>query len=355
MVLSFPDMRNAEGDVAIPLRLLAEFWLAYYWPFVDPDFLVLQGPRSERQGVRFSDMAFRADLTAFRASWEGWMGGVSQPADGFFILHEMRIARRREVYSEDLLSSYAQAIRSISRTLEMPIRYAGPGEWTVFKKPTRYNRLGGQAVPVPGTQDDDVCLVIDADLWRTFLDMSLWIEALCIHEWCLFSERVEQADGKYVERGPVYQLLTARPDNRRPLTWERNNIEVLLMEGREFICPWTEKLIRTGVTFDIDHLIPLAIYPINELWNLVPADPHFNSHVKRDRLPTVERLDRAAPHLVVAYQHYESSTSLAQSLREDVSNRFRSVTTADFPQSVASAVTDFMSQLADGRNVARFT
>lgn len=31
VVLSFPDLRNLRADVAVPLRLLAQFWVAYYW------------------------------------------------------------------------------------------------------------------------------------------------------------------------------------------------------------------------------------------------------------------------------------------------------------------------------------
>ena len=61
--------------------------------------------------------------------------------------------------------------------------------------------------------------------------MSLYIEALCIHEWCLFSERVNQESETSISRGCIYQLLTDRPDNRRPLTWERNKIDLLLMGG----------------------------------------------------------------------------------------------------------------------------
>jgi hypothetical protein len=71
-------------------------------------------------------------------------------------------------------------------------------------------------------------LIIQADLWQAFQKMSLWIEALCIHEWCLFSETVEQEDGQGADRGLIYRLLTDRPDNRRPLTWERNHVDVLL-------------------------------------------------------------------------------------------------------------------------------
>jgi hypothetical protein len=35
VVLAYPDMLNHGRDVAIPLRMLARYWIAYYWSFVD--------------------------------------------------------------------------------------------------------------------------------------------------------------------------------------------------------------------------------------------------------------------------------------------------------------------------------
>jgi predicted house-cleaning noncanonical NTP pyrophosphatase (MazG superfamily) len=85
-------------------------------------------------------------------------------------------------------------------------------------------------------------------------------------------------------------LLTDRPDNRRPLDWERNQVDLLMMEGRVFECPWTGKSLRRAIDYDLDHLLPVSVYPINELWNLAPTDRRFNQHVKRDRLPTHDLL-----------------------------------------------------------------
>jgi hypothetical protein len=36
--------------------------------------------------------------------------------------------------------------------------------------------------------------------------------------------------------------------------------------------PWTGRLISGGKRYDLDHLVPLVVYPMNDLWNLVPAD-----------------------------------------------------------------------------------
>jgi hypothetical protein len=356
VVLSFPDLRTHHQDIAVPLRLLAEYWVAYYWGFVHPTQPIDQGQRAQRDGKLRNDMEFRPDLCEFRRQWEAHTGELSQDSDGFLVIHELRIARKRSTYPASLLTAYQKTLTTIAKTIKMPIQYAGPGNWTVFEKPSAYRDLGDRVVAVPGTQEQDVCLVITAELWQTFQVMSLWVEALCIHEWCLFTERVAQSH-QPIQRGEVYTLLTARPDNRRPLSWESNQIDILLLEGKEFRCPWTAKPIVQGIRYDLDHLLPLSVYPINELWNLVPSDQRFNRHIKRDRLPSSERLFTARTHLEWNYRQYGLSPALSQALQADVRLRFstlRSPSSSSFPQEIANVVIDLLNQIAESRNLARF-
>lgn len=350
VVLTYPDLRTYQSDVAIPLKLLAEFWIAYYWPFVDSDQPIRQGQQVNRQGQTINDMAFRPALTELRWQWEQVVGGIKNPADGFFLINELRFPRKQRRYPQALIDAYQRAITSIANTIKNPIQYAGPGHWSIFEKPKTYNPIASRTVAVPGTKVRDRCLVIPLDLWATFRQMSLWVEALCIHEWCLFTGKVSGYD-----RGYIYGLLTSRPDNRRPLTWERNQIDLLIMEGIAFTCPWTEKRIKQGTAYDLDHILPIAVYPTNELWNLVPADPAFNSHKKRDRLPTAERLAVATPHLEQTYLSYGTSKPLIEVLREDVALRFATVEAgSSFSGSLSVAVVGLVEEVAEARNLARF-
>ncbi len=247
-------------------------------------------------------------------------------------------------------------MRAIATVIENPICHAGPGEWTIFERPKAYRELGDRVIAVPGTQPQERCLVITADLWQTFQEMSLWVEALCVHEWCLYTERIKQSQ-QTVSRGDVYTLLTARPDNRRPLTWEANQIDLLLMEGQHFFCPWTGKQIVQGVPYDLDHLVPLSVYPTNELWNLMPSEPDFNRNTKRDRLPSQTRLQGARPHLEWGYDQYRKSRPLAQALREDVDIRFATLRARGgvlVAGDIAEVVIDLMDQMAESRNLVRF-
>lgn len=359
VALAFPGLPHGR-PVAVPVRLLASYWIAYYWPFVDLVAPVMQGHRAMRRGGLTNDVSFRPQLTRLRAEWETLLGGRAKPSDGFFLVGELRVPRKRRAYPDSLLRAYRSAVTAVTGALDMPIRHAGTGRWELFRKPVPRQQLLPDITCVPGTEDSDRCLVIPAELWRTFQEFSLWVEALCIHEWCLFTERVTGevagAAGAAVGRGDVYSMLTDRPDNRRPLTWERNRVDIMLMEGLEFVCPWTERRIRRPEEYSVDHLIPLALYPINELWNLVPADPRFNSHVKRDRAPSPERLDRAEPHITLAYANYMRSADTREALTQDVALRFASLPRAHdlLPGAVARAAVDFVDRLASARHAARF-
>ena len=93
--------------------------------------------------------------------------------------------------------------------------------------------------------------------------------------------------------------------------------------AQRFVCPWTEKRIAHPDAYDLDHLLPVSVYPANELWNLIPADRYFNQHVKRGRLPSSERLERAEPIIANSYAVYFKSPDLKTAIREDVRLRFR--------------------------------
>ena len=354
LALSYPGLNLFKQDIAIPLQMIARYWLAYFWPFCDPQSPILQGQQAILDGRLRNDIAFRDELTFLREVWGMQISQVEAPQDGFFVIDEMHRPRKKSTYSLELGTAYQQAIQKIIQAIRQPIQYAGPGEWAVFDKPARYQQIKDHCIALPETKASDYCVIIDQELWAGFQEISLYIEALCIHEWSLFTER-KNIDQAY-HRGMIYQLLTARPDNRRPLDWERNLVDILLMETYEFSCPWTGKRIKQGIPYDLDHIIPLAVYPTNEMWNLVPADPYFNSNRKRDRLPSSQKLQQAYPHLVITSQTYGYHVELSQALKEDVRGRFLNIDTqsTQFPDLVTEAVSNFVEQIGASRNIARF-
>ena len=349
VVLSYPDLYGTGLDVCVPLRKLAEYWLAYYWPFADPQDPVMQGPQAMRGGVLGNDMSFRPALTSLRSAWMEHFG-TAHPSDGFLLVAELRVPRIAAGYPPQLQRAYRIALTAVTKALAQPIRYAGPGGEThgVFPPP-RFASDWPRAIPIPGTSPDEPSVLVRADLWAAFRELSLWIEALCVHEWSLFTEGLVSSGA---DRSRAYFLLTSRPDNRRPLGWERNQVELLMLEGKTFVCPWTGKYLAPR-NYAIDHIIPVSVYPTNELWNLVPSNEYFNAHVKRARMPTARRMASATRHLARTYGLYMSSQALGQALGSDLRERF-ALSRVGKPEDVAEAVAGATLAIADARSVARF-
>lgn len=353
VALAYAGLDTRGRDVVIPLRMLAEFWVGYYWPFMDEHKPIFQGPRAKRGGKIWNDFAFREDLTRLKKLWMDTPFGSQRPSDGFVVMAEMKAARAADIYLQDFIDQYERVIKRIVGVIRYPIQYAGPGsqQYSVFSRPGPAGQWEN-SVWLPTTQAKESSLLFPAALWEGFKELSLWIEALCIHEWSLFSEKIQATKGANIDRGEAYTLLTERPDNRRPLTWERNQIDLLFMEGCRLTCPWTGKIL-TANRYDLDHIIPVSVYPINELWNLVPADRFFNTHRKRARLPQVETLQRAESAFLLTYQNYRKSRLLAPVLTRDTVRRFDLDEHASGADLVA-AMTSMVLAVADARNVARF-
>jgi hypothetical protein len=355
LVLSYPGLAQHEQPVAVPLVRIAELWAAYYWPFMDEHQPIYQGARAQRDGALRNDVSFRPALTQLRTEWHQLLLTATEPADGFFLLTEMRTPRRRATYPTSLVQAYAQALAALVVAIKMPIQYAGPEQWSIFSKPARLSQLSSNVLSLPSTSPTDVCILLTASLWQSFHQLSLYVEALCIHEWSLFTEGVAQPAATPTSRGHIYTLLTARPNNRRPLTWERNQVDILLHEQVTFTCPWTQKILTHPQHYDLDHLLPLTLYPINELWNLLPVDQEFNQRIKRDRVPSAQRLTSAVPHFTSAYTNYTRSPALNQSIRSDAALRFTGLKSShDFSSDLAQHTASFIADVADARYAVRF-
>ena len=110
--------------------------------------------------------------------------------------------------------------------------------------------------------------------------------------------------------------------------------------------------------YDLDHLLPLSVYPTNELWNLVPCDPGFNQGRKKGMLPTRERLNQAEALVEKTYRSYMEHPELSAVLLNDARQRFSTVT-ADrscdsFPTELAGAVCRMLCRVGKARRLPLF-
>mgnify|MGYP006276793221 CR=1 FL=1 len=273
-----------DGRVALPWKLIADEWIAYYWPIVEADVgagPVLQGNDSATadspailQGQKIkgkSDFAFRRPLTDLAARFAR--------AGGYAAFSRSRDAGRLTAESEKL---YRDAVQKLKSAIGQPVYYAGNERTTkgLFE-------MKGQHVILPGA------------LWSELSVMGRWVIDSIVLRWAEFTVGLRhQSPG--LTREAVLGLLLSEDQADRDVAVAQEIFEARrrqTSDGR-IECVWSGDSVSK---FDVDHAIPFSLWGNNDLWNLLPASPKVNN-AKRDRLPTRPLIERRRDAIVEAWE-----------------------------------------------------
>ncbi|OHA62753.1 MAG: hypothetical protein A2117_01405 [Candidatus Wildermuthbacteria bacterium GWA2_46_15] len=267
--------RFLPGDiVSLPLGLLVEKWLYYYWPLIDTE---LNLPEMQ-VGVRARGLSFRGDLR--RLIDACGRGGL----DSFYSLFE---SGRLNSAQTALLKKAATSIAST--IVSGPIQYAGGAAKDV---PRIFLHKGSLRLPKCETPTDLLGalghIYIPATLWREMCLLGHWIGEAITMRWAELSHEFTK---KEVPVQDILSRLIIRPEADRMVTQARQ-----IYCGKELECVWTGKTLKPGQAH-IDHVIPFTLWHNNDLWNLLPADPHVNNQ-KRDKIVTRHTLYASKDRIV---------------------------------------------------------
>jgi hypothetical protein len=111
---------------------------------------------------------------------------------------------------------------------------------------------------------------------------------------------------------------------KRTTTEVRNRFEQLKQQSPNNMsdiaqCVWSAKSLTDK--YDIDHSMPFARWPNNDLWNLLPTDCKINNQ-KSDRLPTEHKLMESKERI----QHWWQEAWLNPEKSNDSNTAFTSPT-----------------------------
>lgn len=159
--------------------------------------------------------------------------------------------------------------------------------------------------------------------WLAFNRYACWIEPVLVSEWvntmASYSGNAEYSSPD--KQFHLYQALNWL-EPKRTTVEVRNRFEQLkkqLPNNELLQCVWSAKSLKKN--YDIDHSMPFARWPNNDLWNLLPTDSKINNQ-KSDRLPTEHKLTAAKDRIKHWWQEAwlentdESSTSHVNNHRQ---------------------------------------
>jgi SOS-response transcriptional repressor LexA/SAM-dependent methyltransferase len=287
---------GADDTVSVPLGLVAEKWLLYYWPIVEAD-LAYDGPGvaiPQKRGLEINKpIAFRRELLAL----------VEHCCDGRGGLDAFHFGFRNGALPSEAAAITDAALNKIAQTIVAgPVTYAGGAiddQRRFFWRDGAISRKG-QCGSSQGVVSSLGRVHMRGEIWRELALVGHWISEAIILRW---AELTHEISRKQVTIAAVVGRLLVTPTTTR----DQQRVRDLYGSLPDLRCVWTESVIGSRRGFEIDHIIPFSLWRNNDLWNLVPATREANN-AKRDRLVSRERL-RSSRDLILDYWQATRKTS----------------------------------------------
>ena len=261
---------HTDGTVGIPLGLVAEKWLLYYWPIVEED--IVQGKWAalpQTQGwEKNKPIAFRKAMHGLIQHYRA-QGGLSAMYNDY----KARMVPYAAKPQLDL------ALNKIAQTIVSgPVTYAGGA----LRGGEKYFRFSGRRSALHRCTDPvSTCgrlgqIIMSGSTWREMCLIGHWVAESLVLRWAELTH--ELSNGSVPVKDVVDRLLVV-PEAARDVYLAKEVYGTL----DDLRCVWTDK--HLGVSFAVDHTVPFSICRSNDLWNLLPADPKVNGR-KSDKLVT---------------------------------------------------------------------
>jgi SAM-dependent methyltransferase len=269
---------HTDGTVSVPLGLVTEKWLYYYWPLIDTgDEPII--PQKRGMEIR-TPIAFRKDLTALIAHYGGQNG----------------LSRFHAEFQNGCLDPVARllvdnALNRIANTIVVgPVTFASQGgfRFDAGRRMARNRCHTPQALHALLGR-----IHFDAGVWRELCLVGHWIGEAIILRW---AELTVEISKRQVPLTRVIEKLLIRPETERDVAAARG----IYKNASPLSCVWT-RVALDDRRFDVDHAIPFSLWHNNDLWNLLPADAAVNN-AKRDRLVTRETLHHSREAIITCWQ-----------------------------------------------------
>ena len=292
----YQHLGKESGDhVSLPLGLLIEKWLLYYYPIIESqEFLPqLHGEKADSSHKRISFRPLFKKVTDYYAGKGGFSVFYNDYVNGSI--------------PPEISPTFSELIAKLKTTITtMPMKHLGRShghrDFSIFS----YNN-DARRIPA-GTPVDQESVVhysgtfsFRNDLFLVFQYLGSFISGddSLVYQWAEFTSR---ASGGAVAVASVMETLRTLPETSRAVNEARQVYSKLFRNGHTPECVWSGKPINDIALLHVDHMIPFAVWKNNNLWNLLPALESVNAK-KRDKIPSPAFIDRRSDAIVNYWDH----------------------------------------------------
>ncbi|NBB20226.1 hypothetical protein GVN20_12755 [Runella sp. CRIBMP] len=269
-----PFINSKDDKIYIPLWLLVEKWLVYYYPIFEAN-------------ISFAQIQGNVQLAFERPFKE--LTDRYQPYGGFSAFYN---DLKYKGIPQDIQPVFVELIKKLRNTIvTMPMRYIGRSisneEYSIYKFNLVKASLRSVKIDKEYLIQSFGSFWISKEYYEAFKLLGSFItgqDSLLV-KWAEFSV---SASNKLLSTQMVLQEVLKSPVTERDVKESKVKYKELLKSEGAVFCVWTGDKISN---YDIDHVIPFSVLKNNDLWNLLPAKPSINN-LKRDKLPSVNLIER---------------------------------------------------------------
>lgn len=267
-----PYIAVGRDKVVIPLGLMIEKWLLYYYPIVESK-------------IRIPQIYGQARL-AFEDHFSGLVFGY-KTRGGFSAFYNDLI--RKSIPSE-LQVSFLNLVQKLRSTItQMPMKYIGFSisneHYSIFQFEKGSMMRKSKTIDLQYMIRNCGIFSIPTEYYEAFKLLGRFVNGKdsILMKWAEFSAK---ASGDLTVESVLHSVLKS-PVTERDVSKSKEVYAEILESTKEVRCVWTDKLLTR---YDIDHLIPFSAWKNNDLWNLLPSSPQVNNK-KRDKIPSPEFIE----------------------------------------------------------------
>lgn len=263
--------------VILPVGLVALYWCHQYKELIDTHQLFQSPSQNPNMGFMKAN---------------GWHKLTHRSAADYRIGNMF--------IGEDAVALYKTLTAAVSNIKNMPCRYitfpnqAANSSQTVFEVANKSVKAKDSLFLDLQTLEQWGEFSLPESTWLAFNRYACWIEPVLVSEW-VKTMASYSGNAQYSAPEQQYHLYQALnwEEPKRTTTEVRKRFEQLketLPKSEQIRCVWSEKSLMQH--YEIDHSMPFARWPNNDLWNLLPTDSQINNQ-KSDRLPTEQKLKQS--------------------------------------------------------------
>lgn len=267
--ISFFDKR-----AHIPIGLLVEKWLLYYYPILGSSIKI---PQINGELNLAFETQFRKIINAYK------------DVGGFSVFYN---DLKNKGIPKNLKSDFLELGIKIKDTIvRMPMKYIGRSisdkYYSIFQFESRGKLKKVSLIDSEFLIKNFGTFSIPLDYYEAFKLLGSFVDGSdsILIKWAEFSVN---ASRKNLSIEKVINEILKRPVTQREIEESKQIYKDILKHEGKVYCVWTGNKI---LNYNIDHVIPFSVLKNNELWNLLPAQEKINRQ-KRDKIPSVKLVER---------------------------------------------------------------